>query len=114
SGRTVLIAGLGASGVAAARAALDAGAGVLLHDDVPEMLGDARTHALVERGAAVVANPWQRFARQPPDVVIASPGLSPRNPVLTAAREAGVEIWSEPELAWRLLDGRTRLLAVTG
>jgi UDP-N-acetylmuramoylalanine--D-glutamate ligase len=112
-GRSLLVAGLGRSGVAAARAALDAGADVLMHDDAPAAVSE-RAADLVRRGARTVTDIAWLFTYQPPDVVVASPGLSPRTPVLSAAQEAGVEIWSEPELAWRLLDGRTRLVGVTG
>jgi UDP-N-acetylmuramoylalanine--D-glutamate ligase len=112
-GRRLLVAGLGRSGMAAARAALAAGAEVLIHDDAPAAVS-ARAVDLRRRGATVISDLTWLFTRRPPDVVIASPGLSPRTPVLTAAADAGVAIWSEPELAWRLLDGRTRLVGVTG
>jgi UDP-N-acetylmuramoylalanine--D-glutamate ligase len=73
-----------------------------------------RPAELVRRGATTSTDLAWLFAHDPPDVVVASPGLSPRTPVLSAAQAAGIEIWSEPELAWRLLDGRTRLIGVTG
>lgn len=111
-GRTVLVAGLGVSGVAAARAAATAGARVLVHDSAPAAL--ERAGADLAGLTSTVDDPVALLQDDPPDVVVASPGLSPRTAVLTAAAEAGVRIWSEPELAWRLLDGRTRLLAVTG
>jgi UDP-N-acetylmuramoylalanine--D-glutamate ligase len=113
AGLRVLVAGLGRSGAAAARAALDAGAEVLVHDDAPDVVAE-RAETLVRDGAVVVGDPERLFTRQPPDVVVTSPGLSPRTPLLRAAQVAGMEIWSEPELAWRVLDGRTRLLAITG
>jgi UDP-N-acetylmuramoylalanine--D-glutamate ligase len=111
-GRRVLVAGLGVSGVAAARAAADAGAVVLAHDVAPAAVARAET----ELGAAItlIDAPVSLLRHDPPDVVVASPGLAPTTPVLTAAAAAGIDIWSEPELAWRLLDGRTRVLAVTG
>jgi UDP-N-acetylmuramoylalanine--D-glutamate ligase len=113
AGRRLLIAGLGRSGAAAARAALDGGADVLVHDDAPDVVAQ-RVEALSRDGAVVVPDLGPLFAQRPPEIVIASPGLSPRTAVLALARDAGVDIWSEPELAWRLLDGRTRVLAVTG
>ncbi|GAA1873136.1 UDP-N-acetylmuramoyl-L-alanine--D-glutamate ligase [Myceligenerans crystallogenes] len=36
------------------------------------------------------------------DLVVASPGWAPSSPLLVAAERAGVPIWSEIELAWRL------------
>ncbi|MFI8632267.1 UDP-N-acetylmuramoyl-L-alanine--D-glutamate ligase [Microbacterium sp. NPDC077663] len=39
-----------------------------------------------------------------PDVVIASPGFPPHHPVVSWAREAGVAVWGDIELAWRVRD----------
>ena len=36
------------------------------------------------------------------DLVIASPGFAPTTPVLAAAADAGIPIWGDVELAWRL------------
>ena len=47
------------------------------------------------------------------DVVVPSPGVPEVSPLLTAAAEAAVPVWSEPELAARLRPDR-RLLGVTG
>ncbi|MFB7799538.1 UDP-N-acetylmuramoyl-L-alanine--D-glutamate ligase [Isoptericola sp. NPDC056134] len=41
------------------------------------------------------------------DLVVASPGWAPSTPLLAAARAAGVPVWSEIELAWRLRVERT-------
>ena len=41
------------------------------------------------------------------DLVVASPGWAPRTPLLAAALAAGVPVWSEIELAWRLRADRT-------
>ncbi|PZR55444.1 UDP-N-acetylmuramoyl-L-alanine--D-glutamate ligase [Xylanimonas oleitrophica] len=54
------------------------------------------------------------------DLVVASPGWRPASPLLAAALEAGVPVWSEVELAWRLRadrlggGGPAPWLAVTG
>ncbi|WP_420818977.1 UDP-N-acetylmuramoyl-L-alanine--D-glutamate ligase [Ornithinimicrobium flavum] len=50
------------------------------------------------------------------DVVVTSPGWSPDHPVLRAAAERGIPVWSEVELAWRLRPrvGAAPWLAVTG
>lgn len=45
--------------------------------------------------------------------LVKSPGVPPRAPVVAAARERGMVVMGELELAWRLLDGHP-LLAVTG
>jgi UDP-N-acetylmuramoylalanine--D-glutamate ligase len=111
-GRTILVAGLGVSGIAAARAAAAGGAYVMACDAAPA--AEARARAALGDGVVLVADPEAALHDATPDVVVASPGLAPTTPVLAAAAAAGVPIWSEPELAWRLLDGRTRVLAVTG
>ena len=108
----MLVAGLGVSGVAAARAAVHAGAEVGVHDASPTAL--ARARAALDDAVTVVDDPETPLRRGAVDIVVASPGLAPTTPVLAAAAAAGVAVWSEPELAWRLLDGRTRVLAVTG
>lgn len=100
----VLVAGLGISGRAVARAlagrvssltTLDAGAG---DADLAEV-GDVDLNAV--------------------DLVVASPGWPPTHPLLAAAVHRGLPVWSEVELAWRLRVARTDggyapWLAVTG
>ncbi len=39
-----------------------------------------------------------------PELVVASPGFEPRHPVIEWAREAGVAVWGDIELAWRVRD----------
>jgi UDP-N-acetylmuramoylalanine--D-glutamate ligase len=48
------------------------------------------------------------------DVLVKSPGVPGERPLVTIARERGVPVWSEIELAWRLLPAGTRLVGVTG
>ncbi|MEX0869505.1 MAG: UDP-N-acetylmuramoyl-L-alanine--D-glutamate ligase [Nitriliruptoraceae bacterium] len=46
------------------------------------------------------------------DVLIPSPGVPPSDPIIQAATDAGVAVWSEPELAYR--QRPRRVVAVTG
>src|SRR5699024_8736186 len=39
-----------------------------------------------------------------PELVVASPGFRPDHPLLSWAGEAGVAVWGDVELAWRLRD----------
>jgi UDP-N-acetylmuramoylalanine--D-glutamate ligase len=112
-GRTVLVAGLGISGAAAARVLLDRGARVLLTDAAePPAVAD-----LVAAGAT-----WLGALDVVPgstDLVVTSPGWRPDAPLLADAARRGVEVVGEPELAWRLRlgadDGTAApWLAVTG
>ncbi|NEK84464.1 UDP-N-acetylmuramoyl-L-alanine--D-glutamate ligase [Blastococcus saxobsidens] len=96
AGRTVLVAGLGVSGVAAARALLADGAGVLLTDA-------AQLPAVAELTAGGAT--WLGVTDTVPpgvDLVVTSPGWRPDSPLLLDAAERGVEVVGEPELAWRM------------
>jgi UDP-N-acetylmuramoylalanine--D-glutamate ligase len=105
-----LVYGLGESGVAATRALTERGERVLVADggdderlrdtlaalDVPGVLG---------AGSGVLEGI---------DRVIASPGVSPRNPLLRAAGAQGIPIISEVGLGLELLGEKARVAAVTG
>jgi UDP-N-acetylmuramoylalanine--D-glutamate ligase len=96
SGRTVLVAGLGVSGAAAARVLLARGARVLLTDAARPSAVDP----LLEGGAE-----WLGALAEVPagtDLVVTSPGWRPDAPLLVDAARRGVEVIGEPELAWRL------------
>lgn len=101
SGRHVLVAGAGRSGRACAKVLGELGAHVRLADERP---GD------------VDGQPVLRLERPPPetDLVITSPGWRPDSPLLLAAAAAGLTIWGEVELAWRLRPDDQRWLAITG
>jgi UDP-N-acetylmuramoylalanine--D-glutamate ligase len=111
-GRPVVVAGAAVAGAAAARALLRRGAAVTVVD----RQASAATEELATAGARVVV------ADQPPaglfesvtDLVV-SPGFAPHHPLVTAALAAGLEVYSEPELAWRLRGADAPpWLAVTG
>jgi UDP-N-acetylmuramoylalanine--D-glutamate ligase len=113
TGRTVLVAGLGVSGAAAARVLLDRGARVLLTDASERPV----VAELVAAGAAWLGPP--DAVPDGTDLVVTSPGWRPDAPLLADAAARGVEVVGEPELAWRLRvpgpDGEPApWLAVTG
>ncbi len=92
----VLVCGVGVAGASAARALLARGAQVEL---TATREGPA-VKPLVDAGAR-----WLGPLTDPPgglDLVVASPGLRPTDPVLVAAAARGVPVWGEVELAWRL------------
>lgn len=66
-------------------------------DDDPVML---RPHA--ERGLPTVSSSDAVQQITGYALVVASPGFSPAIPLLAAAAAAGVPIWGDVELAWRL------------
>ena len=111
AGVRVLVTGAGITGRAAltALAALDVRA--TLCDDDPEAL---QRHA---DGGVATAEAAERIADYA--LVVTSPGFPPTAPVLLAAAAAGVPVWGDVELAWRLdASGRygppRRWLVVTG
>lgn len=91
-GLRVLVAGLGVTGRAVTGVLRARGAVVTTLDErAPE--ADHADHAAVDLAAV--------------DLVVASPGWPPAHPLLAGAREQGVPVWSEVELAWRLRVERT-------
>jgi UDP-N-acetylmuramoylalanine--D-glutamate ligase len=114
SGAAVLVAGARVTGRAILAALTPLGARATLTDDSPSTLT-----AFAQDGVAVIdaVNAAERITDY--DLVVTSPGLPPTAPVLAAAAAAGVPIWGDVELAWRLDEsGRygppRRWLVVTG
>ena len=99
---TVLVTGLGVSGFAAADGLLEFGARVIVVEDtVTEVTAD-KAELLRTLGADVRLGPGSSALRPDGIDLVVTTGWSPRHPLLAAAAAAGIGIWSEPELAWRL------------
>ena len=108
-----LVVGAGASGLAAARLLVEAGAEVVLVDERSRQDAEAVVAAARGTGAEVVFGRRAAEVFTPAfDLVVPSPGVAEHAPVFAAAAAAGTPIWSEPELALRRFP--RRLLAVTG
>ncbi|CAN5638569.1 UDP-N-acetylmuramoyl-L-alanine--D-glutamate ligase [soil metagenome] len=107
---TTLVYGLGESGVAATRALAEGGERVLVADggDDERLRG---TLASLDVPGVLGAGP---SVLEGIDRVVASPGVSPRNPVLRAAEARGTPIVSEVGLGLELLGKDARVAAVTG
>ncbi len=112
--RRPLVVGLGRSGVAMARALLDRGHDVRMADARDDDAMATRAAPFSEEGADVRLGGLGVDLLDGRDLVVTSPGVPPRTPLLEAARARGLPVWSEPELAWRLAGGRVRLVVVTG
>ena len=103
--RRVLVLGLGLSGLAVARAVSAAGAEVFASDARSELASDPQILQLREAGVQVEtgthrkAEKWMSSA----DIVVPSPGISPKSSVLAGAIADGVPIMSEVELAYRFV-----------
>ncbi|MGZ4513155.1 MAG: UDP-N-acetylmuramoyl-L-alanine--D-glutamate ligase [Mycobacterium sp.] len=112
-GRRVLVTGAGITGRAVSAVLAPMGVRLFICDDDPKALQRLAEPATVV-GTAEAAARVSEF-----DLVVTSPGFSPTTPVLAAAALAGVPIWGDVELAWRLdASGRfgppRRWLVVTG
>jgi UDP-N-acetylmuramoylalanine--D-glutamate ligase len=108
----VAIIGLGASGVAAARLALDKGADVYVSDLRTEPAVAARRADLRTGGASIELGGHDIERLAGADLVVVSPGIPPDSPVLRALSDRGVGWISEPEFAVRFFSAP--LIAVTG
>ncbi|MBA3672111.1 MAG: UDP-N-acetylmuramoyl-L-alanine--D-glutamate ligase, partial [Gemmatimonadaceae bacterium] len=109
----IAVIGLARSGRAAAELVRRAGAEVYASDAES---GDAVSHAagaLEELGVAVQEGGHDLGRIATASLLIASPGVPPDAPPLATARELGVPIVSELEVALRFLPGQ-RYVAITG
>lgn len=98
-GRAVLVAGAGIAGSACVRSLLEMGAAVTVID----RSDSERLAALSRLGArTVVAEVPDPATLEKVSEVVVSPGFPPHHPLVVAALAAGLEVYSEPELAWRL------------
>ncbi len=112
AGKRVLVVGLARSGTAAARYCVGAGASVVATD--------RKTQAELEREGALGLGPevalelggHRLSSFTSAGLVVVSPGVPWELPELVAARQAGVPVLAELELAYRLLRGR--VVGVTG
>jgi len=109
----IAILGLGKSGTAAAKLLLADGMRVYVSDagSAPAVQDTARQLRDLGADVDVGGHDLARIARA--SKVVASPGIDPSAPPIVAAREAGVPIVSEIEVALGYLDD-TRMIAVTG
>ncbi|MFE6936248.1 UDP-N-acetylmuramoyl-L-alanine--D-glutamate ligase [Streptomyces sp. NPDC057699] len=116
-GKHVTVAGLGVSGIPAARALHERGALVTVVNDGDDERSRAQAAELEALGITVRLGDGDTLPGST-ELVVTAPGWQPGKPLFTAAAEAGVPVWGDVELAWRLRgqDGREPApwLAVTG
>lgn len=117
AGLHVVVVGLGLSGFAVADALLqrDAVVTVVSRDRSETM--EKRAQILETLGVIVLFGADAPAA--PPEgsqLVVTSPGVPPHNPFLVAAAAAGIPVWGEVELAWRMrpAEGAAPWLTITG
>ena len=105
----VLVLGLARSGRAAGLALARRGVEVVAADRSP----DADPGRLAAAGVEVRLGSEEESLLEGVEVVVKSPGVPAESPLAAAARSAGIPIWSEVELGFRLLRGNP-LIGVTG
>ena len=118
-----LVIGYGLSGRAAAHWLASHGSEVVVLEDDPEVARRAQASLKIPGLTVQIGRGPERAEKLAcsADLVVPSPGVPLSHPALVAAKAFGVEVLSEIELAWRVLDAmgggpgeRPRLVAITG
>lgn len=108
----VLVIGLGKSGKAASLKLKDLGANVLASDiseseDMMKLADELR-----EKGISVSLGKQEESLLRRIDIIVVSPGVPSKVPVLKAAEKLNIPVWSEIELAYKLTN--KPIIAITG
>ena len=118
-----LVIGYGLSGRAAAHWLASHGSEVVVLEDDPEVARGAQASVKIPNLTVRIGRGPERAEKLAcsADLVVPSPGVPVGHPGLVAAKAFGVDVLSEIELAWQVLDAtggergeRPRLVAITG
>ncbi|MFE1750783.1 UDP-N-acetylmuramoyl-L-alanine--D-glutamate ligase [Streptomyces anandii] len=116
-GKNVTVAGLGVSGIPAARVLHGLGAKVTVVNDGDDERARTQAAELESLGVTVRLGDGDTLP-EGTELIVTAPGWKPDKPLFLAAGRAGVPVWGDVELAWRLRGhgGRKAApwLAVTG
>ena len=110
-GDAILIIGAARSGVASAEYLLSIGKQIVISDMNTKLAEDVET----QLGHASVSYAWGKqpdVAALQPELIVMSPGVPLSIPPVVKARELGIPVISEPELAFRYSD--VPFVAITG
>lgn len=123
-GLRVVVTGIGLSGFSAADTLIELGARVVVVDAKDSEENRAKADTLRIVGAADVllgaahAEALPLVEGEPAELVVTSPGFSPFHPLMVSAADAGIPVWGDVELAWRvrIREGRktAEWLTITG
>lgn len=104
-GLRVAVLGLGVTGFAVADTLAELGAEVAVYARDRD---DDRARILDVIGVRLEVHPLDEvpaaLSGDAPDLIVVSPGFRPDHPVLRWASDAGVAVWGDIELAWRVRD----------
>ncbi|MCJ1681240.1 UDP-N-acetylmuramoyl-L-alanine--D-glutamate ligase [Streptomyces sp. APSN-46.1] len=115
--KNITVAGLGVSGISAARALAGLGARVTVVDNGDGDAHRARAAELAELGIEVRLGHLDGGARagdvlpEGTDLVVTSPGWKPDSPLFEVAAAAGVDVVGDVEIAWQLRETGQELRA---
>jgi UDP-N-acetylmuramoylalanine--D-glutamate ligase len=113
-GKRVTVAGLGVSGIPAAKALHARGAIVTVVNDGDDARAREQAAELQALGITVRLGDGATLP-EGTELIVTAPGWKPDKPLFQAAEKAGVPVWGDVELAWRLRGpGAAPWLAVTG
>ncbi|MFF9212742.1 MULTISPECIES: UDP-N-acetylmuramoyl-L-alanine--D-glutamate ligase [unclassified Streptomyces] len=101
TGKHVTVAGLGVSGVPAAKVLHARGAIVTVVNDGDDARAREQAAELEKLGVTVRLGDGDTLP-EGTELIVTAPGWKPTKPLFRAAEQAGVEIWGDVELAWRL------------
>ncbi|MGW6062130.1 UDP-N-acetylmuramoyl-L-alanine--D-glutamate ligase [Streptomyces sp. NPDC055189] len=114
AGKNVTVAGLGVSGIPAARVLHGLGAVVTVVNEGDDERSRTQAADLEALGVTVRLGDGDTLP-EGTELVVTTPGWKPGKPLFAAAAAAGVEVWGDVELAWRLRGpDAAPWLAVTG
>ena len=108
-GKRVTVAGAARSGIAASRLLASRGAKVTLSDTRPQV---SEAEPLRQLGVELELGGHRTETFTNADLIVMSPGVPPEQPIIASARQGGVPVIGELELASRWLQGR--VVAITG
>jgi UDP-N-acetylmuramoylalanine--D-glutamate ligase len=108
-GQNVVVVGAARSGLAAAELLVERGARVTLSEKRDEI---AEARSLAERGVALELGGHRIETFERADLIVMSPGVPAEQPAIEMAKNRGVPVIAEIELASRWLKGR--VIAITG
>jgi UDP-N-acetylmuramoylalanine--D-glutamate ligase len=111
-GKRVLVVGLGKSGIASALFLADHGARVAVSDTKSQEDLHHEIPQLLDRGIGVEAGYHGERTFKEQELIVISPGVPYDVPQLEQARQAGIPVIGEVELAARYLKGQ--IVAITG
>lgn len=108
----VAVLGAGRSGLAVAGAVVAQGGQAAVYDAKPANQLREQEAELNALGVGLVAQYTAPFSKDQADILVTSPGVDSRSPILVQTKGNGVEIVSEIEFAYRI--AKAPIVAVTG